>query len=67
MATPPGGPNDKLRELSGQSNTIRATPPAQSVPEREPLSMEASVLEYLRPRDALTMFHRVASTPPTAP
>jgi membrane glycosyltransferase len=67
MATPPGGPNDNLRKLSGQSNTIRATPPAQSVPEREPLSMEASVLEYLRPRDALTMFHRVASTPPTAP
>jgi membrane glycosyltransferase len=67
MATPPGGPNDDLRKLSGQSNTIRATPPAQSVPEREPLSMEASVLEYLRPRDALTLFHRVASTPPTAP
>ena len=67
MATPPGGPNDDLRKLSGQSNTIRATPPAQSVPEREPLSMEASVLEYLRPRDALTIFHRVASTPPTTP
>ena len=67
IATPPGGPNDDLRKLSGQSNTIRATPPAQSVPEREPLSMEASVLEYLRPRDALTLFHRVASTPPTAP
>jgi membrane glycosyltransferase len=67
MATPPGGPNDSLHELSGQSNTIRATQPPQSVPEREPLSMEASVLEYLRPRDALTMFHRVASTPPTAP
>ncbi len=66
MATPPGGPNDSLHELSGQSNTIRATQPSQSVPEREPLSMEASVLEYLRPRDALTMFHRVASTPPTA-
>ena len=67
MATPPGGPDDSLRKLSGKSNTIRATPPAQSVPEREPLSMEASVLEYLRPRDALTIFHRVASTPPTAP
>jgi membrane glycosyltransferase len=67
MATPPSGPHDNLRKLSGQSNTIRATPPAQSVPEREPLSMEASVLEYLRPRDALTIFHRVASTPPTVP
>jgi membrane glycosyltransferase len=67
MAQPPGGPGDRLGELSGQSNTIRATPPAQSVPEREPLAMEASVLEYLRPRDALTIFHRVASTPPTTP
>jgi membrane glycosyltransferase len=67
MATPPGGPDDRLGKLSGQSNTIRATPLAQSVPEREPLSMEASVLEYLRPRDALTIFHRVVSTPPTAP
>jgi membrane glycosyltransferase len=67
MGTPPGGPDDSLRKLSGKSNTIRATPPAQSVPEREPLSMEASVLEYLRPRDALTIFHRVASTPPTTP
>lgn len=67
MAQPPGGPDDRLRELSGKSNTIRATPPAQSVPEREPLAMEASVLEYLRPRDALTIFHRVASTPPTTP
>jgi membrane glycosyltransferase len=67
MASPPGGPDDSLGKLSGKSNTIRVTPPAQSVPEREPLSMEASVLEYLRPRDALTLFHRVASTPPTVP
>jgi membrane glycosyltransferase len=67
MAAPPGGPDDSLGKLSGKSNTIRATPPAQSVPEREPLSMEASALEYLRPRDALTIFNRVASTPPTTP
>jgi membrane glycosyltransferase len=67
MGAPPGGPDDSLGKLSGKSNTIRATPQAQSVPEREPLSMEASALEYLRPRDALTIFHRVASTPPTTP
>ena len=67
MAAPPGGPDDSLGKLSGNSNTIRVTPPAKSVPEREPLSMEASALEYLRPRDALTLFHRVASTPPTTP
>jgi membrane glycosyltransferase len=67
MGAPPGGPDDSLGKLSGKSNTIRATPPEQSVPEREPLSMEASALEYLRPRDALTIFHRVASTPPTTP
>jgi membrane glycosyltransferase len=67
MGAPPGGPDDSLGKLSGKSNTIRATPPEQSVPEREPLSMEVSALEYLRPRDALTIFHRVASTPPTTP
>jgi membrane glycosyltransferase len=72
MAEPPGGPDDRLgtpREgkLSEQANTIRAVPAAQSVPEREPLAMEAAEFEYLRPRDALTLFHRVASTPPTAP
>ena len=54
-------------KLSEQANTIRVTPPAQSVPEREPLQMEASVLVYLRPRDALALFHRVASPPPSAP
>src|ERR1700761_6062769 len=42
MATPPRGPDDSLGKLSEKSNTIRATPPAQTVPEREPLSMEAS-------------------------
>jgi len=31
-----------------------------SVPERVPLPMEASVLKYLRPRDALAIFHRAA-------
>jgi hypothetical protein len=67
MAEPPGGPDNKLGKLGGQANTIRVSPPAQSVPEREPLAMEASVLVYLHPRDALTIFHRVASTPPTAP
>jgi membrane glycosyltransferase len=54
-------------KLSEQANTIRVAPPAQSVPEREPLSMEASVLVYLRPRDALALFHRVASPPPSSP
>ena len=72
MAQPPGGPDDRLgksseRKLSEQANTIRALPAAQAVPEREPLAMEAAEFEYLRPRDALTLFHRVASTPPTAP
>lgn len=52
-------------KLSEQANTIRVTPLEQSVPEREPLAMEASVLQYLRPRDALAIFHRVAP-PPTA-
>ncbi|MDB6009519.1 MAG: hypothetical protein JWL65_1769 [Gammaproteobacteria bacterium] len=72
MAQSPGGPDDRLGKpsegkLSEQANTIRAVPAAQSVPEREPLAMEAAEFEYLRPRDALTLFHRVASTPPTAP
>src|SRR5882757_1413827 len=72
MAQPRGGPDDRLGKpsegkLSEQANTIRAVPAAQSVPEREPLAMEAAEFEYLRPRDALTLFHRVASTPPTAP
>jgi membrane glycosyltransferase len=72
MAQPPDGPDDRLEKpseakLSEQANTIRAVPTAQSVPEREPLAMEAAEFEYLRPRDALTLFHRVASTPPTAP
>jgi len=72
MAQPPGGPDGRLGKpsegkLSEQANTIRAVPAAQSVPEREPLAMEAAEFKYLRPRDALTLFHRVASTPPTAP
>ncbi|HWW78258.1 MAG TPA: glucans biosynthesis glucosyltransferase MdoH [Steroidobacteraceae bacterium] len=68
MAQPPGGPGKSSeRKLSEQANTIRAVPAAQAVPEREPLAMEAAEFEYLRPRDALTLFHRVASTPPTAP
>ncbi len=65
MATPPGGPGDSLGSLTDQSNAIRVTLPAQSVPEREPLSMEAAALKYLRPRDALAIFHRVASSPTT--
>jgi membrane glycosyltransferase len=67
LATPPGGPNDSLGALSGQANTIRATPPSLSVPEREPLSMEATVPVYLRPRDALAMVHRLVTTPSTTP
>ena len=68
MAQPPGGSGISSEgKLSEQANTIRAVPAAQSVPEREPLAMEAAEFEYLRPRDALTLFHRVASTPPTAP
>jgi hypothetical protein len=43
------------------------SPPAQSVPEREPLPMEAAALKYLRPRDALAIFHRVPTTPTTTP
>ena len=68
MAQPPGGSGISSEgKLSEQANTIRAVPAAQSVPEREPLAMEVAEFEYLRPRDALTLFHRVASTPPTAP
>jgi membrane glycosyltransferase len=67
MASPPGGPGDSLGDLSGQSNAIRVSPPAQSVPEREPLPMEAAALKYLRPRDALAIFHRVPTTPTTTP
>jgi membrane glycosyltransferase len=67
MASPPDGPGDSLGELSGQSNAIRVSPPAQSVPEREPLPMEAAALKYLRPRDALAIFHRVPTTPTTTP
>jgi len=67
MAQPPGGPGDSLGTLSDQSSAIRVTLPAHSVPEREPLSMEASALRYLRPRDALAIFHRVPSAPTTTP
>jgi membrane glycosyltransferase len=65
MAPPPGGPGDSLGSLTDTSNAIRVSLPAQSVPEREPLSMEAAALTYLRPRDALAIFHRVASSPTT--
>jgi membrane glycosyltransferase len=67
MQSPPDGPGSSLDDLSQQANAIRVKAPAPSVPEREPLSMEASALTYLRPRDALAIFHRVPSTPPTAP
>lgn len=43
-----------------QPNTLRIVESEQSVPERMPLPMEASVLKYLRPRDALAIFHRAA-------
>jgi membrane glycosyltransferase len=65
--TPAGVGAEGQGKLSEQANTIRVGAPAQSVPEREPLSMEASTLEYLRPRDALAIFHRVASPPPSSP
>ena len=67
MASPPGGPGASLGDLSDQSNAIRVKLPAHSVPEREPLSMEAAAVRYLRPRDALAIFHRVASSPTTTP
>jgi membrane glycosyltransferase len=66
MTAPPGGPDDRLGDLSNQANSIRMGPP-HSVPEREPLSMEASALRYLRPRDALAIFHRVEGSPTTTP
>jgi hypothetical protein len=66
MALPPGGPDDKRGPFREHADTIRVSP-AQSVPEREPLSMEAATVRYLRPRDALAIFHRVASTPTTTP
>ena len=43
-----------------QASTLRIVESEQSVPERMPLPMEASVLKYLRPRDALAIFHRAA-------
>jgi len=67
MASPPGGPGDSLSDLSGQTDAIKVSAPAQSVPEREPLPMEAAALKYLRPRDALAIFHRVPTTPTTTP
>jgi membrane glycosyltransferase len=63
MAAPPGsGSGEKAGSLSGQANTIRIVSLEQSVPERVPLPMEASVLKYLRPRDALSLFGRVETT-----
>ena len=59
MAAPPGGPGDNISSLSDKTNAIRVVQPEDSVPEREPLSMEAAVPRYLRPRDALAIFHRV--------
>ena len=67
MASPPDGPGDSLSDLSGQTDAIKVSAPAQSVPEREPLPMEAAALKYLRPRDALAIFHRVPTTPTTTP
>ncbi|MGH8211566.1 MAG: glucans biosynthesis glucosyltransferase MdoH [Steroidobacteraceae bacterium] len=64
---PPDGPGDSLSTLSGQANTIRVTPSVPSVPEREPLSMEAIVPVYLRPRDALAMVYRLVSSPSNTP
>jgi membrane glycosyltransferase len=52
-----GAEAGKLSELPA---TIRIAVSDQSVPERMPLPMEASVLKYLRPRDALAIFHRAA-------
>jgi membrane glycosyltransferase len=66
MAAPPGGPGNSLGSLTQHTGTIRVSP-AQSVPEREPLSMETAVVKYLRPRDALAIFHRVESSSTTTP
>ena len=63
MAAPAEAADGGAGKLSEQANTIRVSPTEQSVPEREPLPMEASVLTYLRPRDALAIFHRVAPPP----
>jgi membrane glycosyltransferase len=43
MTAPPDGSGS----LGEQANTIRVIPSAHSVPEREPLSMEATALKYL--------------------
>jgi len=67
MAIPPGGPDNTLGSLSEPRDAIRVTASGLSMPEREPLSMEAAALLYLRPRDALAIFHRVASSPTTTP
>jgi membrane glycosyltransferase len=67
MAASPAGADQAQGKLSEQANSIRVAASAQSVPEREPLPMEASELVYLRPRDALAIFHRVASPPPSSP
>jgi membrane glycosyltransferase len=67
MASPPGGPGSSLGTLTDKTNSIRVIPLEHSVPEREPLSMEAAALKYLHPRDALSIFHRVPNTPTTTP
>jgi membrane glycosyltransferase len=64
MATPPPGCSGPLSE---HTNAIRVIPLTHSVPEREPLAMEAAALKYLRPRDALAIFQRVPTTPTTTP
>jgi hypothetical protein len=56
MASSSGGSGGGIGKLSEQATAIRVSPTDPSVPEREPLPMEASVLKYLRPRDALTIF-----------
>lgn len=58
-----GGPGDSVGKLIDASDAIKAALPSHAVPEREPLSMEAKALVYLRPRDALAAVHRVARTP----
>jgi membrane glycosyltransferase len=67
IATPPSGPGGGRGKLTEQTDSIRVIPLEHSVPEREPLSMEAAALDYLRPRDALSIFHRVPTTPTTTP
>lgn len=51
---------DEAGKPTEQLAPIRIATSEQSVPERVPLPMEASVLKYLRPRDALAIFHRAA-------